>query len=92
MDNFVIPDLVTVISTELPLETTTSFTEVEVAKRNIVSHIYDVTNLYGVSFLTSTGSQAKTPAFIYNKDRTKDMDFIQISCTIDDHKIDKRVH
>ena len=44
MDNLAIPDLITVVSTKLPLNTTTSLTEVEVVKRNIVSLIYDVTN------------------------------------------------
>ena len=91
MDNLSIPDLITVVFIELPLDTTTSFTEVEVIKRNIVSHIYDVTNLCGVSFLTSTGSQSKTPASIGNKYRTKDVAFIWVSCIIGAHDIDKRV-
>ena len=92
MDNLAIPDLITVVSTELPLDTATSFTEAEVMKRNIMSRIYDVTNLCGVLFLTSTSGQAKTPVSIDNKDHTKEMDFIRISCTIDTHDIDKRVH
>ena len=91
MDSLAIPDLITVVSTELPLDTTTSFTEEEVVKRNIASRIYNITNLCGVSFLTSTGSQVNTPASIDNKDRTKETTFIRISCTINAHNIDKRV-
>ena len=55
MDSLAIPDLITIVSTELPLDTTTSFTDPEVAKRNILSRIYNITNLYGVSFLTNIG-------------------------------------
>ena len=92
MDSLAIPDLINVVSTELPLDTTTSFTEAEVVKRNISSRIYDVPKLCSVSFLTSTGGQANIPAYIDNKDRTKDIVFIRFSYTIDAHNIDNRVH
>ena len=91
MDNLSIPDLITSVSTEIPLDITTSFVEAELVKSEILSRIYNVSNLLGLSFLTSNGSLAKTPASIDNKDRTKDLAYIRLSCTIDAHDLDKRI-
>ena len=91
MDNLGIPDLITAVSTDIPMDTTTSFVESNMVKQEILSRIYNVSNLTGISFLTSGGSQAETPASIDNKDRTKDLSYIRLSCTIDTHDVDKRI-
>ena len=54
MDNLSISDLITAVSTEIPLDTTTSFVEANAVKLEILSQIYDVTNLTGVSLLTTS--------------------------------------
>ena len=92
MDNLSILDLITSVSTEIPMDTTTSFVEPNVVKLEILSRIYDVSNLSGVSFLTFRGSQAKTPVSIDNKDRNKDLAYVRLSCTIDAHDVDKRIY
>ena len=76
MDNLSILDLITSVSTEIPMDTTTSFVEPNVVKLEILSRIYDVSNLSGVSLLTSRGNHAKTPTSIDNKDRTKYLSYI----------------
>ena len=76
MDNASIPDLITSVSTEIPLDTITSCVGANVAKLEILSRIYDVSNLSGVSLLTSRGNHAKTPTSIDNKDRTKYLSYI----------------
>ena len=89
MDNLGIPDLITSVSTEIPMDTTTSFVEANVVKLEILSPIYNVSNLTGVSFLTSRGSQAETPVSIDNKDRTKGLAYIHLSRTMDAYDVDK---
>ena len=89
--NIFIPDLITVVSTKTTLDTTTLFIEADAIKTKVLSCIYELTNLSGVSFLTTGGGQTKTPAFIENKDRTKDLAFIRLSCTIDVQNLDCRV-
>ena len=91
MDNLSIPDLITSVSTEIPLDTTTLFVEDDVVKLEVLSRIKDVSSLSSVSFLTSGGGQTKTPVSIDNKDRTKDLSYIRLSCTINAHDVDKRI-
>ena len=50
-----ISDLVTVVSAEVPLDTTTVYVEATKLKKSIISSVYDVSNLVGISFLTSNG-------------------------------------
>lgn len=88
MDNLGKPDLITIVSMEIPLDKTTSFAEVIVVKMEILSHIYDVTNLSGVLILATGGGQAKPPASIDDKDRTKDLAYIRLSCTIDANNLE----
>ena len=57
MDNLSIPDLITSVSTEIPLDTTASFVKADVVKLEISSRIYDMSNLSDVSLLTSGGGQ-----------------------------------
>ena len=53
MDNLDIPDLITTVSTEIPMDTTTSFLEANMLKLEMLSRIYNVSNFTGISFLTS---------------------------------------
>ena len=87
MNNLSIPDLITLVSTKIPLDTTTSLAEADAIKMKFLSCIYDATNISGVSFLTSGRDQVKTPASIDDKDRTKNLVFIWLSCTIDAHNL-----
>ena len=83
VDNLGILDLLTVVSTEVHLDTTTSYIEAEVIKKTVLSSILNIVNLLGVSFLNGTGGTIKTPATTDKKYRTKDMIYIRLSCTID---------
>ena len=91
VDNLTIPDLVTVVSTEIPLNTTTSFMEADVVNKDIFTRVFDVINLSGISFLNGAGGITKTPASAADKDRTKDLTFIRLSCTINAHILDARI-
>ena len=48
MDNLSISNLVTLMSTEIPIDTTTSSMEAGVVKKSILTRIYDMSNLTGV--------------------------------------------
>ena len=91
IDNLSILDLLNIVSTEVPLDTTTLYVAAEVVKKQILVSILDVSNLTGVSFLNGTGGLAKTPATTANTDRTKDIVYTRHSYTIDANYVDKRI-
>ena len=61
MENLIIPDLVTVVSTETPLDIITVFVESTDIKKDIITRIFYVNNLSGISFLNCGGGVAKAP-------------------------------
>ena len=65
--------------------------ETNAVKLEILSQIYDVTNLTGVSFLITSGGQAKAPVFITDNDHTKGLAYIHLSCNNNAQEVDKRV-
>ena len=91
MDDLRISDLVTVVSTETQLDTTTSFLKTIDMKKDIITQIFDVYNLAGVSFLTSTCGLVKGPESVKYEYRTLDLLYIMISCTVAT-TIDDRIH
>ena len=91
MDNLIISKLVTMVSTEIPFETTTVFMEANVVKKDILTPIFDVSNLSCISFLNGGGGIAKTPVSVAEKNRTKDLTFIRLSCTINAHNLDAKI-
>ena len=91
IDNLSIPDLPNVVSTEVPLDTTTSYVAAEVVKKQILASFLDVFNLTGVSFLNGTGGLAKTLATTANTDRIKDILYIRLSYSIDAKHVDKKI-
>ena len=50
MENLSIPDLVTVLSTEIPLDTTTVFVEATEINKDVITRIFEINNLSGISF------------------------------------------
>lgn len=56
---------------------------------DILSRIYDVTNLSDASFLTTSGGHTNTSGSIDDKDRTNDLVYIRLSCIIDAQDHDK---
>ena len=91
MDNLSIPDLVTMVSTEISLDNTTVFMEVDVIKKDILTRIFDVSNRSVISFLINDEGITKTPLSVAYKDCTKDLTFIRLSCTINTHSFDASI-
>ena len=90
-DNMVIPDLVTVFSTEILLDATTAYVEATEIKKEVFACIYDLSNISGISFLNGGGGLVKTPSSILDNNRTKNLVFIKLSCTIDATSVDDRI-
>ena len=86
-----VPDLLNVAFTEISLDNTTSYVNAEAIKTLILACIFNVKKLSDVSFLASTGFGAKTPTTTSHNDRTKDLSYIRLSCTINAHSINRRV-
>ena len=55
MDTMSIPDLVTIVATEVSIDTIASFLEATEMKKDVFTSIVNVLNLTGVCFLNSTG-------------------------------------
>ena len=72
MNNLSITDLESVISTEIPIDTTTVLVEATEIKKDIFTRIFDVNNMSGISFLNCRGGVAKLLVSILDKDCTKD--------------------
>ena len=51
---------------------------------------FNVVNLTGLAFLNSSGQVVKNPSLIDNKDRTKDLSYLRLSCTFDAAEMDDR--
>ena len=92
IDNLSTPDLITTVSSEAPIDTTASFVETEDVKKDIMNGIFSVSNLMGLAFLNSSGKVAKNPVSIDAKDRTKDLVYLRLSCTIDAAEMDDRIN
>ena len=60
IDNISTPDLITVVASEIPLNTTTVFVEANVVENDIMDTVYSVANLIGLAFLNSTGKIQRT--------------------------------
>ena len=91
MDTLSIPDLVTVVSTEIPIDSTIAYVEASDINKLVTSSVSCVSNLTGIVLLNSTGGATKAPALIQNKDRPKDLAFIRLSCTINASTMDNRI-
>ena len=91
MDTLNIPYLVTVISTEISIDSKTVYVELFNINKLVTSGVSCVSNLAGMAFLNSTDGATKAPASIQNKYIPKDLVFIRLSCTIDAYAMDNRI-
>ena len=91
IDNLSTLNLITTVSSEVHMDNATLFIEADAVKKNIMESIYTVSHLTGLKFLISSGNVAKNPSSIDDKDFTKDLAYIRLSCTIDANKIDNRI-
>ena len=73
------------------METTTASVEANAVKKDIIENICNVSNLTGLVFLNSSGQVARNPSSIDNKDRTKYLAYLRLSCTLDTAGMDDRV-
>ena len=51
-----IPDLICIVSTELPVDTTTEFVEAMDIKKKITSSVLEIANLVGTAFIYTNGN------------------------------------
>ena len=62
IDTVSILELVTAVSTEIPINSTTTYVEASDMKKLIIDGVSCVTNLHGIAFINSTGGTTKAPA------------------------------
>ena len=91
MEDINISDLTCVVANELPIDTTSAFVEASAIKDKIMAQAINVSNLTGCAFLKSNGNLAKVPTSLSVDDRTEDLSFVRVSCTLDGASIDPRV-
>ena len=91
IDTLSIPDLVTAVSTEIPIDSMTAYVEVSNINKLVTSDVSCVSNFPGMAFLYSTGGATKSPASIKIRDSPKDLAFIRLSCTIDASTMDDMI-
>ena len=91
MEDISISDLTSVVANELPIDITNAFVEATAIKDTIMSQGFNVSNLSGVSFLKSNGNLVKLPTSLDIADRTEDLSFVRVGCTLDGTSIDSRV-
>ena len=86
-----IPELVSVVANEMPIDTTTAYVEATETKKLIVSAVLKIENLVGNAFLLSNGCTAKSPSSLALDDRTEDITYVKFVCYLDAGKLDERV-
>ena len=85
-----VSDLISAISTHLPIETTAAYEEAMSVESKINKSATDIDYLEPVCFLDSKGHQlTMTGSDI--EDRPADICYVQLTCTIDGSKIDPRI-
>ena len=91
MDTLSISDLVTTVSSKIPVNSTTAYVEASEVKKLIIGSVSCVSNLSGMVFINSTGATAKVLTSLLNKDRPKDLAYTRLACNIDASVIDNRI-
>ena len=89
IDNLSTLDLITAVVSKIPIDTTTSFMEANVVKKDIMDAVYSVSSLTGLAFLNSTGKIAKSSVSVADANHTKDLAYLRLSCTIDSNLMDQ---
>ena len=86
-----IPNLIIIVSNDLPIDTTTLFMEASKVKKNIIRNVLNIHNLIGTSFLQSNGNTAKVPQSLDLKDRSTSMAYVQFIYVLDTTMVDTRI-
>lgn len=69
INNLSMPDLISTVSPEVHMDTTTAFVESDAVNKDIMESIFDVANLMGLVFQHSSGKVEKNPSSTDNKGR-----------------------
>ena len=72
-------DLISVISSEIPIDVTSTFMEANRVNEAVIASLNHVSNLLAIFFLYSSGNSTKNSASINLKDRIADIVYIKFS-------------
>ena len=86
-----IPELVSVVANEMPIDTTTAYVEATETMDLIVSSVLKIENLVGNAFLMSEGRMAKSLSSLVLADRIKDIAYVRFVCHLDTEQLDGKV-
>ena len=90
-DGVSVSDLSSVVSTELPIYTTTVFVEATAIRDSIMANALSVTNLIGTTFPKGSDNISKVSVSTALNDRTDDLSFMYVSCTVNGKLVDSGI-
>ena len=91
VDAHSVADVISLVSTELHIDTSTAYQESQSASKNILDAVLNINNLEPVSFLTSTGATVSMLDFTDIEKLPTDVTFVKFRCNMDVATLDKRV-
>ena len=91
VDAHSVADVISLVSSELPIDTSAAYQESQSASKDILDEILNVNNLEPVSFLTSDGKAVSMMDFPDLEKRPTDVTFVKFRCNMDVTALDKRV-
>ena len=78
-----IPELISFVVNEIPIDTTTVYIEAMETRELVVSAVLKIETLVGNAFLLSNGHTSKPPSSLALDDRAKDILYVKFVCHFD---------
>ena len=91
VDAHSVADIISLVSNELPIDSSSSYQEAQAASKVITDSALNVNNLEPLAFLTSTGATVSMAEFDDLKKRPADVTFVRLRCNLNGTAVDNRV-
>ena len=92
VDAHSVADIISLVSNELPIDTSAAYQEAQAASKSIVDSVLDANNLELLAFLNSTGATVSMIDFEDFDKRSADVSFVRFRCNMDVLSVDNRVN
>ena len=89
VDAHSVADIISLVSNELPIDTSTAYQEAQAASKSIVDSVLNINNLEPLAFLNSTGAIVSITDFGDFDKWSPDVSFVRFHCNMDGSSVDK---
>ena len=86
-----VADLISLVSTELPLDTTAAYQEAQSASKDVLDSLIKIDHLEPLAFLNSSGASVSMTDFSDLEKRPSDVSYVRFRCSANGHLIDSRL-